>query len=116
MLAQLDRDAFGEVNNETFVAEFYACNQQKSDEKQLNKYFTKNQERFEAVAKAIVERKMKDFGTFLKGNDFDKTGLITQTRAFQVLQSLFAGLLGEGDIFAMLAECEAKGEVDISIL
>ena len=71
---------------------------------------------FAEIALEIEERKIRDFGSFLKGNDYEDKDRISKANFYQVLKRLFDELLGEGDIMDLIHYFDPKGSGEIDIL
>jgi Ca2+-binding EF-hand superfamily protein len=56
------------------------------------------------LAKAIEEKRMKDFGSFFKGFDFENDNRIDKKQAVQILHTLMSDVLTEAEIFAIVRE------------
>ena len=81
-----EKDVFGEVPCSEFIAQFKGIlvdleETLKADEQgkplvEAARYFSSIEDIFKEIGDEIVVRKLKDFGSFLKGNDFNNDGLI----------------------------------------
>ena len=63
----------------------------------------------------IEERNITDFGSLLKGNDLFNEGLISHSSFFQILQTMFTDLVGEGDILDVIKKFDRENTGKIFI-
>ena len=80
-----EKDIFGEVPCSEFIAQFKGVLRDGEEEKQIveaNRYFSETEDIFKEVAFEIQDRKMKDFGSFLKGNDINHDGMIPRANFY----------------------------------
>ena len=113
-----EKDVFGEVPCSEFIAQFKGIlvdleETLKADEQgkplvEAARYFSSIEDIFKEIGDEIVVRKLKDFGSFLKGNDFNNDGLIPRASFYQILKELFNQLLGEGDILDVIRFFDPK--------
>ena len=58
---------------------------------------------------------MSDFGSFLKGYDFENSNQITVNQFFKVMTELFAEQIGRGDALDLISQLDREklGKIDI---
>ena len=90
ILDTFERDTYGEVPCGAFVDQFTETfyrrrqNQEKERGIKAKRFLTQNKHRFKVVADSIVDKQMRDFGSFFKGFDFKKTNWIERKVVFQI--------------------------------
>lgn len=70
------------------------------------------------MANAITEKKLTDFGSFFKGNDFKKNNTVERHHVVSIVQKLLPELFGDGDILEIVEFFDQRntGYVDIKKL
>ena len=79
------------------------------------RFFVTADEVITEICTEIEERNITDFGTLLKGNDLFNEGLITHSSFFQILQTMFADSIGEGDILDVIQKFDPSNTGKIFI-
>ena len=93
ILETFDKNMYGEVATSEFISCFYKAHigifedeeQENKDEGapvQAKRYFLNSEEVIREICADINDRNLKDFGTFLKGNDLFHEGKITHHSFF----------------------------------
>ena len=102
-----EKDVYGEVPCNDFIAQFKGLltdvpGAARRPVVQASRYFSNPSDMLHEIALEIQDRQIKDFGSFLKGNDYKHTDRISKANFYQVLKKLFDELLGEGDIMDLI--------------
>ena len=82
---------------------------------EARRYFFHFEQKMKAMAVDIEDRKLTDFGSFFKGNDFDKDDFIERFHVYQILCKLFNDILGEGDILDIIDQFDPEETGLVSI-
>ena len=86
-----EKDVFGEIPCSEFIAQFKGVlidlEEGKKGEEQTAiveaaRYFSSIEDIFKEIGFEIGDRKLADFGSFLKGNDFNNEGLIPRANFY----------------------------------
>ena len=79
------------------------------------RFFVTPEEVITEICTEIEDRNITDFGTLLKGNDLFNEGLISHSSFFQILQTMFADSIGEGDILDVIQKFDPSNTGKIFI-
>ena len=115
-----EKDVYGEVPCNDFIAQFKGLltdvpGAARRPVVQASRYFSNPSDMLHEIALEIQDRQIKDFGSFLKGNDYKHTDRISKANFYQVLKKLFDELLGEGDIMDLIHYFDPKDSRQIDI-
>ena len=89
IIETFDKDIFGEILVSDFIAQFKGVlrdGEANTEAVEAKQNFKDVQEVLKEIANEIQRENLKDFGTFLKGNDFNNDGMIPVAAFYQILE------------------------------